>query len=172
MMFRKEREKRETPIKDTWREIQRRAQQEHHFVRKALERANKECSELLEPEPPPIIYLGLREPAEWKIFYLFLLERFARTDEELEKIPEMDLRKKVGEYPASIVYPVMDELLKELNFASARKAKDWFKKIDNAAQFIVLEWRKDVSRGDRYYQVARLADRFGNELEEIYKAPD
>lgn len=165
-MFREEREKRETPIRETWVEIQCRAQHEPRWARKALERANKECSKLLEPEPPPLINLGLREPVEWKIFYTFLLEWFVRTDGEV----------KEWEYTASIIYPVREELLEELveelNFISVKKAKDWFEKVDSASHWIVIEWKKDVSNRERYYQVGRLADRFGNELEEIYEAPD
>jgi len=84
MLFREEREEREAPLRETWKEIQGRAQREEKWIRKALERAKNECAKLFEPEPPPFKYLGFKEPAEWQLFYTSLLERLIKTDTELK----------------------------------------------------------------------------------------
>lgn len=121
---------------------------------------------MLEPEPPPLIYLGLREPAEWKIFYTFLLEWFVRTDEKVQE----------WEYTASLIYPTREELLKdlvdELNFVSGKEAKDWFKTVDNTSHWIVIEWRKDQSDANKYYRIGRLSDKYGQQLKQIRESLD
>jgi len=52
------------------------------------------------------------------------------------------------------------------------KANDWIKTVNEAAQWTIIEWRKDQSDTDKYYRIARLSDKYGDQLEQIRESLD
>jgi len=153
-----EREKSVDPFREVWESILKQTKG-NPFIHNSLERANKLCLSLLEPKGPLDYYLKLKEPAEWQIFYTYLLERFVRTDEELDEV--------LWKNTVKVIDPVRNELLKKLTLPVVN-ANEWLKKADNAAQMIVAVQRnRDIDPERKPGRIAGLAQRFNRELNEI-----
>jgi len=134
------------------------------YLKTHFDAAQRNCLSLLETnrsETPPLTYLNLKDADEWKVFYIFLLERFIMTDPE---VGGNSWKQAEG-----IIDQVRWETMRSSDTLPADRMDEWLAQASIAVQFIVLEYRRDEgSKAEKMRRIGEISKEYGQTLAEIH----